>query len=430
MIFLIKNNAQKKTFLDNSRWQQAVDMKKILFISLHVSTPSDFRAPRNFSLMRSLVAQGYKVQIVTSTSDHLATAPQFKGSYHTEFIEGVEVTWVRCLNYKKTYSIRRVLSWLDFELKTLLLRKSALIDADYVIASSLSILSIISGYIYSRRLAAKFVFEVRDIWPLTLVDEGGFSQNNPIIRLLGYLEKFGYKKADLIIGTMPNLQEHVKNVAPQVSSDVICIPMGYSNWHLERQTNLRQDYENEYLPEDKFIVTHLGSIGLSNALETLIKCADQLCEYSNIHFLVVGQGDSLSKLKATTSNLKNITFAPHIPKEEVQSLLKKSDLLFFSSSKTEIWKYGQSLNKLVDYMLSGRPIIGSYSGYASMVNEAGCGEFVEAENPSILAKKILEYSEMSRSEIDSLGMNGQTWLLENRHYDTLASDLNRALEKL
>ena len=91
---------------------------------------------------------------------------------------------------------------------------------------------------------------------------------------------------------MPNLQEHVKNVAPQVSSDVICIPMGYSNWHLERQTNLRQDYENEYLPEDKFIVTHLGSIGLSNALETLIKCADQLCEYSNIHFLVVGQGDS------------------------------------------------------------------------------------------------------------------------------------------
>ena len=45
-------------------------------------------------------------------------------------------------------------------------------------------------------------------------------------------------------------------------------------------------------------------------------------------------------------------------------------------------------------------------------------------------QKILEYSEMSRSEIDSLGMNGQTWLLENRHYDTLASDLNRALEKL
>ena len=101
---------------------------------------------------------------------------------------------MRCLNYKKTYSIRRVLSWLDFELKTLLLRKSALIDADYVIASSLSILSII-GYIYSRRLAAKFVFEVRDIWPLTLVDEGGFSQNNPIIRLLGYLEKFGYEKS-------------------------------------------------------------------------------------------------------------------------------------------------------------------------------------------------------------------------------------------
>ena len=65
-----------------------------------------------------------------------------------------------------------------------------------------------------------------------------------------------------------------------------------------------------------------------------------------------------------------------------------------------------------------------------MVNEAGCGEFVEAENPSILTKKNIRVFRDVRSEIDSLGMNGQTWLLENEHYDTLASDLNRALEKL
>ena len=405
-------------------------MKKILYICVNVSTPSDFRAPRNFSLMKSLVAQGYKVQVLTSTSNHFTTAPHFKGAYYTEFIDGVEVTWVKSMHYQKTYSIRRIISWLDFELKALLLRKSALIDADYVIASSLSILSIISGYILSRRLAAKFVFEVRDIWPLTLVDEGGFSQKNPIIRMLGYLEKFAYRKADLIIGTMPNLEEHVRNVAPQISSNVICVPMGYSNWHLECQANLLEGYEKEYLPQDKFIVTHLGSIGLSNALETLTNCAGQLSAHSNIHFLVVGQGDSLSQLKAVTSNLENITFAPHVPKEEVQSLLKKSDLLFFSSSNTEIWKYGQSLNKLVDYMLSGRPIIGSYSGYASMVNEAGCGEFVEAENATKLAEKILEYSQMPKSKIDALGMNGQKWLLENRHYDNLASDLDKALMKL
>ena len=53
------------------------------------------------------------------------------------------------------------------------------------------------------------VFEIRDIWPLTLVEEGKYSRLNPIYCVLRLLELCGYKYADLIVGTMPNLKQHV-----------------------------------------------------------------------------------------------------------------------------------------------------------------------------------------------------------------------------
>ena len=41
--------------------------------------------------------------------------------------------------------------------------------------------------------------------------------------------------------------------------------------------------------------------------------------------------------------------------------------------KSKVWDYGQSMNKIVDYMMAGKPVVASYSGYPSMLNEAGSG---------------------------------------------------------
>lgn len=71
-------------------------------------------------------------------------------------------------------------------------------------------------------------------------------------------------------------------------------------------------------------------------------------------------------------------------------------------------------------MYSARPIIGSYSGYKSLINDAGCGEFVEAENIKALSNKILEYSRMPKKELDHIGQKGKSYLEENLTYEILA----------
>ena len=78
-------------------------------------------------------------------------------------------------------------------------------------------------------------------------------------------------------------------------------------------------------------------------------------------------------------------------------------------------------------MISQKPIIASYSGYPSMINEAGCGYFVPAEDPLSLAKKIVEMSTKSKTELNIIGSRGLSWLKKNRLYEKLANDYLKLL---
>ena len=106
----------------------------------------------------------------------------------------------------------------------------------------------------------------------------------------------------------------------------------------------------------------------------------------------------------------------------VQSVLSHCDLLYFSVHVSLVWQYGQSLNKVIDYMLAGKPIIASYTGYPSMINEAECGSFVPAGDIAALRNEILRYYAMSDTEREMLGKRGRTWILGNRTFEVLAKN--------
>ena len=75
---------------------------------------------------------------------------------------------------------------------------------------------------------------------------------------------------------------------------------------------LPQSYINRYIPKDKFIVMHAGSVGITNALDTLFECAKKLADHKKIHFVIVGEGDLISKYINEQNHLKNLTFAPRV----------------------------------------------------------------------------------------------------------------------
>jgi glycosyltransferase involved in cell wall biosynthesis len=300
---------------------------------------------------------------------------------------------------------------------------------DVVIASSLSLLSIFSGLYYRWKYGAKLVFEVRDIWPLVLVEEGGFSRWNPLVMACGIVERFAYRMADEIVGTMPNLSAHVAEVLGRPKA-ARCVPMGVDPSIMQAGEPLPEAYIATHIPRGAFIVCHAGTIGVTNALDTFFECARMMREDRQVRFLVVGDGYMKAHYQAATADLENVIFAPRIPKSMVQSLLTEVDVVYFAAHPSKVLRYGQSLNKVVDYMLSGKPVVASYSGHPSMIDESGCGTFVPAGESAALAAEIRRMQALPDDERRRMGAKGRAWILANRRYSTLAADYLQICRKL
>ncbi|WP_344963429.1 glycosyltransferase family 4 protein [Oceanisphaera sediminis] len=397
--------------------------RTVWYISKYFSCPSvTSPGSRGFSLLEGMAKKNIQPIAIVSDSNNVAEVPELYKTVTHQELNGVKLVWLKTMRYGAAKSLSRVLSWFHFEWNLLFLNKKNIANPDVIIVSSLSLLTIFNGLILKRKYKCKLVFEVRDIWPLSITEEGGFSNCNPFVMLLAFAERLGYKYADAVVGTMPNLGEHVKQVLGYERT-VDCIPMGaYEELFDPAHEPLPDCYVKKHLPLDKFLVVYSGTVGITNNLDVFFQCAKKLESNSAIHFVVLGSGSLLDYYIDKYSALSNLSFAPRVKKNQVLSVLQYADLLYFSVYPSKVWDYGQSLNKVIDYMAAGKPIVASYSGHPSMIDEAGCGVFVPAGDIDLLAAEIVRFSEMPNNERIAMGSQGKTWLAEHRTYTKLADD--------
>lgn len=398
-------------------------MNKTIWYVTKYFSPKTSTSPggRGWFLVYEMRRVGHQVVVITSDSNNLVDVPVLQDDVTMMDVDGVAIVWLKTMKYSVAQSLRRVASWIDFEWNLLRLNKKNFPRPDVIIVSSLSLLTILNGLILKFKYKCRLVFEVRDIWPLTIIEEGGFSERNIFVRGLSWLEHLAYKRSDVIVGTMPNLAEHVRR---EIGFDrpVFCIPMGVSQDHLTEVRALPGEYVSRYLSSGKFKVVHAGTIGITNALDVFFKAAQSMRDCPDIEFVIIGDGALRESYEVSYGNLPNLIFAPKVPRDMVQSALAKADLLFFSVHDSKVWDYGQSLNKIIDYMLAAKPIVASYSGYPSMINESACGVFVPANDVNALVTAVLDMKSKSDVERSRIGMLGREWLLENRNYRKLAAD--------
>lgn len=396
----------------------------IWFISKYnASPPNDGNgSTRVFLTMREMSRQGHHVTIFTSSADPYAELNTNSKRSELMIIDNIRIWVLRGLKYKKSISLLRILSWLHFEFCLFRDYKFEKSRPNVIIVSSPSLLTIINGFYLKRKFKAKLIFEVRDIWPLTMTEEVGLSRWNPLIYVLGFIEKAAYKYANGIVGTMPNLSQHVENKLGY-NRKVGFAPIGFSDEYYNEQKTLDDSFIRDYIPFNKFLVVYAGTIGSANALETLFKCA-QILEKNDgeIHFLLVGNGALLDEYRNKYKHLSNVQFAPKIKKNQIQALLTYANALYLGASDSKVWQYGQSLNKLVDYMLSAKPVIASYSGFPTMLNESGCGIFIPAGNAVLLAQEISRLKDLPIKERIEMGQKGKEWIMANRKYASIAQN--------
>lgn len=398
-------------------------MKKTIWYVTKYFSPKTSTSPggRGWFLVDEMHRKGHQVVVVSSDSNNLVDLPVLQERVTVQDTDGVRIVWLKTMKYLVAKSPRRILSWFHFEWNLFWLDKSKLPRPDVVIISSLSLLTILNGLLMRLRFKSSLVFEVRDIWPLTIIEEGGFSKGNLFVRGLSWLERLAYRRSDAIVGTMPNLAAHVRREVGR-ERPVFCVPMGVSEGHLSDVVDVPPKYAERYLSSNKFKVVHAGTVGITNALDVFFAAAQTMCENTDIEFIIVGDGALRQSYEAQYGGLPNLVFAPKVPRNMVQSVLAKGDLLYFSVHDSKVWDYGQSLNKVIDYMLAAKPVVASYNGYPSMIDESGCGVFIPANNVDSMVAAILEMQGKSMDERIRMGQRGREWLLENRNYSKLADD--------
>ena len=386
---------------------------------------------RLFAMAREWVAEGRIPVMIGSDSNHLASFPPLPTTQVEEEIGGCRVVWLRTLRYTKTGSFRRVLSWFDFEWKLFRMRLERLPAPDVIIVSSLSLLTVLNGLRLRRRFRCKMVFEVRDIWPLTMVAEGGFSAYHPLVLLLAWIERLGYRRADLVVGTMPNLGPHASRIAGRPVRTA-SIPFGFdpATASANATSDVAAPATSTSTDRDQLVVGYAGSMGVTNALDTLISCAIRLKYDARFSFLLLGDGDLREQYVRMTEGCPHITFVGRVPREQVVSIIRECDLLYFAVHDSKVWESGMSLNKLTDYLLAAKPVIASYSGFPSILAEAGCGEYLPARDEPALYDALMKYAAIPRAQREAMGRAGRRWLFENRTWAALARDYLRLLDDL
>ena len=390
---------------------------KIWYISKYAGTPTKGGPIRQYLFSKHFALKGYETILISSNSNGFEYK-EFSKDYILYEKPLFKHYVLKGDKIKLGFNVKRIYSWFLFEYRLRKFLKNQVIsNEDTVIVSSLSILTFLTGVYLKRKHGINLIVEVRDIWPQSLIDLKNLSKYNPFVFILSKIEKKGYKYADFIVGSMGNLGEHIKLVALGNEHKFKYIPMGLDSSILGNSV-----IEEEKRNNNNFIVGYAGSIGISNKIDLILEAVSILKENSTIKFKILGDGVLKQYYLNKYKGLTNVEFFPSVKKSEVNSFLRTCDVLLNPWEDKSIYRYGVSPNKWIDYMYAEKPIIVSYNGYKNIINEAGCGEFIETNNPKLLADTILKYAEMPEEELVKIGKRGKKHLENHLTYEKI-SDL-------
>lgn len=396
---------------------------KIWYVCKYAESPDagDLTYGRPFGLAKAMAKEGENVTLICSRSNGRKAVP-VSGLYRSSIYDNVKCVVLNGPLIELGFSIKRIFSWILFEFNFLiyaLTRKKA-DRPDVLIASSLSILTFITATWLKYIFRCKLIVEVRDIWPEAVICSGKFSRSNIFVKFLKVAELTGYRNANAFISPIPHFGDYVKS---QINKSVrfTCITQGFDGDKIKPATKSVQ--YNDVFEEQVFKVCYIGAIGNVNCVNVILDAAVRLHDNFSIKFIIMGFGPLKEYYVNKYRDYTNIIFLNPVPKECVNSIIQRADLLVNAWGDYDMYNYGVSPNKWIDYMLSARPILVAFNGYQSMINEAQCGWFVEANNPGKMAEKILEISKMDKTILDQMGRNGKEWVMNNCEYNRLGRNL-------
>jgi len=392
---------------------------------------------RHVKLAKELTNKNHNVTIFSSSFKHnrfIETKEYKNGEYFLEeSFNTHNRIWVKTPSYKNSYAKRFLAQVVFYHRVTKIADKRK--KPDVIIGSSVHLFAGLAGKKIAKKNDIPFLFEVRDLWPQTLIDLDIISDKHPVTLLFKFLEKHLYKSADKIITVLPKGDDYISDLGID-RNKVIYIPNGVDlDWFDSKydeelkDQNLKNYFDNK---KDKFIFAYTGAHGISNGLDTVVEAAKILENkgMDDIRILLVGDGPEKDKLikKVKKHNLNNIGFIDRVEKDEVPKILKNSNANISIRVESDVHQYGVSMNKIFDYLASKRPMISAIGAPKDFAEISGSGIKIPPNDPQKLAESFIDIYNMSEDKRKILGKNGREFVKNNHTYSVLAKKLIATIE--
>jgi glycosyltransferase involved in cell wall biosynthesis len=408
--------------------------KTIWYLNHYIPSYRSPKKGRPFYLLNAVAKMGFNVAVIGASKHHLGSDDiEQKGRFCFQHVEHLLFGWIRTPHYSGN-GIKRIHNMLSYAWQLLLLG-SNIPDShsrpDVIVVSSVHPFHYPVALWLSKRYKAKIVFEVRDIWPLTLHDLIGLSKSHPLYLLLGGIENLAYRTADSVISLMKNGLLHMERHGLKAEKfhyipngvDFSVRRVSYSHTHESELKILKNNYD--------FILMYTGAHGVPNALDQLLSAAAITDSLGfNIAYVLIGEGAEKKRLlqRAKDEGLSHVFFLDSVPSDHVQNLLEYASACFIGWQNKSIYQYGVSANKLFEYMKSCKPIIQCIDSPNNPVVLSGCGIDVQPNRPDLLAGVIIDFSQKTPHELIELGNNGYGYAMEEHNYSKLATKFIEACD--
>jgi glycosyltransferase involved in cell wall biosynthesis len=404
-------------------------LKQVWILNHYAQEPEGAGGTRHFSLAKHLQALGWKTSVLAASVE-LNTGRQRLASHENtrlDTFEGVSFLWVKTPPYKGNGS-GRMLNMLAYAYRVCLPSTTRdLAKPDVVVGSSVHPFAAVSGAWLAKRHCVPFVFEVRDLWPQTLIDLGRLRDTDLMTRLLRWLELWLYRRADKIVVLLPKASDYIAPLGIPADK-VVWIPNGVE----------LDGYDKPSPPaiRNEFTLMYFGAHGQANGLDCVLGAMAELSkrqDMQHVRLRLIGDGPLKPTLMAQARqlNLNTVIFEDSVPKAKIPQLASEADgFVICVKNLPQLYKYGISMNKLFDYLAASRPIIIASAAANDPVQDAGAGFTVRPESSFELAEAIDKLVKLSLDQRIAMGEAARAYVERHHSFRVLALKFAKVFEEL
>lgn len=401
---------------------------KILVLSQYFPPEMGAPAARMFELGRAWAKSGHDVTVLTGFPNHpTGVIPlEYRGQlFRDERISGMRVVRVPIYAAANRRFFRRVANYLSYGVSASVVGPLVTARPDVVVATSPQMLTAVAGVWMSWLRGVPFVFDVRDLWPRSIVEVGAMKEGSPAVRALEWLERSLYRAASRIVVVTHSFVDEIAALGiPRDKIDVVTNGVDLELFAPASKVEARRALGLS----DRFVVSYVGTHGMAHGLDTLLDTAMQLRGHP-IDFLLVGEGAEKARLKARAAELglDQVSFWDQRPRAEVNLILAASDACLVMLRDRAVFRTVIP-SKIFEVWGAGRPIVTTVDGESRQIIErAGGGIFSPPEDAAALANVLLQLAG-TPALLEEMGRAGRAYVEKNYSRDALAGRYLKVLE--